>query len=148
LRMNVLTILTESGVLTPEDAKAVEEEARTTQAPIETLLEKRGITAQHILAKESEKYGIPAGSVPTTAIGRQTLDYIPEESAKHYGFVPLAVTDGALQVGITDPDNIEALDALQFISSRVGMPYKLFLITKSDFDRVLEEYGSLSEEVG
>ena len=31
--------------------------------------------------------------------------------------------DGALEVGITDPDNVEALDALQFISSKIGIPY-------------------------
>src|SRR6266481_2348775 len=146
--MNVLTILTEAGVLKPEDAKAIEAEALATQAPVETLLEKRGITSQHILAKESEKYGIPMRSVPATARGRGILDHIPEESARHYGFVPLAVMDGALEVGIVDPDNIEALDALQFISSRVGLPYKLFLISRGDFNRVIDEYGSLSDEVG
>lgn len=146
--MNVLTILTDAGVLKPEDAKAIEAEALATHAPVETLLEKRGITAQQVLAKESEKYGIPMRVVPAAARGREALDHIPEESARHYGFVPLAVADGALEVGIIDPDNIEALDALQFISSRVGLPYKLFLISKTDFDRVLDEYGNLSEEVG
>ena len=146
--MNVLTILTDAGVLKPEEAKAIQDESTATQAPIEALLEKRGITAQQILAKESEKYGIPMRVLPATARGREVLDHIPEESARHYGFVPLAVTDGALEVGIVDPDNIEALDALQFISSRVGLPYKLFLITKTDFERVIDEYGSLSEEVG
>ncbi|MDB5265551.1 MAG: ral secretion pathway protein [Parcubacteria group bacterium] len=146
--MNVLTILTDAGVLKPEDAKAIEAEALAKQTPIETLLEKRGITSQQVLAKESEKYGIPMRVVPATARGREALDHIPEESARHYGFVPLAVADGALEVGIVDPDNIEALDALQFISSRVGLPYKLFLISKNDFNRVIEEYGSLSDEVG
>jgi type IV pilus assembly protein PilB len=146
--MNVLTILTDAGVLKPEDAKAIEEESRTTQAPVETLLEKRGITSQQILAKESEKYGIPMRVVPTAPRGREALGHIPEESARHYGFVPLGVVEGALEVGIIDPDNIEALDALQFISSRVGLPYKLFLISKNDFNRVIDEYSSLSDEVG
>ena len=146
--MNVLTILTDAGLLKPEDAKAVEEEARISGAPIEMVLEKRGITSQQILEKESEKYGIPTRAVPAAARGRDVFERIPEESARHYGFVPLGVTDGALEVGITDPDNIEALDALQFISSRVGLPYKLFLISKSDFNRVIDEYGNLSEEVG
>jgi type IV pilus assembly protein PilB len=56
--------------------------------------------------------------------------------------------DGALEVGITDPDNIEALDALQFISGKIGMPYKIFLITKQDFDRVLDAYQNFSGEIG
>ncbi|KND50356.1 MAG: type IV pilus assembly protein PilB [Parcubacteria bacterium C7867-007] len=146
--MNVLSILTDAGVLKAEEATAIAEESRTTQTPVTTILEKRGITSEQILAKESERFGIPVRAVPNSARGREILDRIPEESARHYGFVPLSVVDGALEVGIIDPDNIEALDALQFISSRVGLPYKLFLISQVDFDRVLEEYGSLSEEVG
>lgn len=146
--MNILTILTDAGVLKPEDATAIAEESRTTQVAIDAILEKRGITPEEVLKRESDHYGIPSRSVPAAARGRQVLDQIPEESARHYGFVPLAVQDGALEVGIVDPDNIEALDALQFISSRVGLPYKLFLISKKDFDRVIDEYGSLSEEVG
>ena len=127
--MNVLSILTEAGVLKAEDATAIAEESRTTEVAIETILEKRGITSEQVLAKESERYGIPVRVLPAAARGREALDHIPEESARHYGFVPLDVVDGALEVGIVDPDYIEALDALQFISSRVGLPYMLFLIS-------------------
>ena len=61
--------------------------------------------------------------------------------------MPLDIIDGALDIGITDPDNIEAFDALQFISGKIGMPYKITLITKEDFDRVLDAYQNLSGEV-
>lgn len=49
---------------------------------------------------------------------------------------------------MTDPDNLEARDALTFISAKIGMPYKLFLITETDFDRLLTQYKGLSGEVG
>jgi hypothetical protein len=69
------------------------------------------------------------------------LRYVPEESARHYRFAraPLGrpLSDGVLEVGITDPDNLEARDALTFISAKVGMPYKLFLITETDFEKLL-----------
>jgi type IV pilus assembly protein PilB len=52
-----------------------------------------------------------------------------------------------LEVGITDPDNIEALDALNFISSKSGLPYKVFLISEKDYESVLEAYKGLSGEV-
>ena len=145
--MNILTILTDAGTLKPEEAKAIADEARTTETPVETLLIKRGITPEEILKKESEHYSIPMRIVPTTPIGKTTLQYIPLDSARHYGFVPIGLTEGALEVGIVNPDNIEALDALQFISTRAGMPYKLYLINQTDFDRVLEEYSNIGEEV-
>jgi type IV pilus assembly protein PilB len=106
-------------------------------------------TREQMLKAKSEKYGIPYRILPATdPASRKALEYIPQESSEHYEFAPIAITDGVLEVGIIDPDNIEALDALQFISTRAGMPYKLFLISQSDFDHVIEEYGSLTGEVG
>lgn len=86
--------------------------------------------------------------VPTRELGdsipSKVLEYIPEESADHYKVVPLGVVDGVLEVGALDPDDIEARDALTFISSRIGMPYKLFLISPEDFERGLSMYKGLS----
>jgi type IV pilus assembly protein PilB len=76
------------------------------------------------------------------------LRYIPEESARHYRFVPLSVADGVLEIGTTDPDNLEAAEALNFIATKTGLPYKLFLISDEDFDRVIGMYKGLSGEVG
>lgn len=146
--MNLVALLKDKGLLSQKDAEGVEEEARTTGATAESLLEKRGISLEKVYALATEKYGIPYRVLPGELSDQRALSYIPEESARHYQFVPIEVVDGALSVGILDPDNIEALDALQFISSRVGMPYKLFLITHADFDKVLQEYENLSGEVG
>ncbi|MDQ1299570.1 MAG: type pilus assembly protein PilB [Patescibacteria group bacterium] len=145
--MNLVALLKEKGILSPEDAQSVEDEARSTGFPIDTFLEKKGVSLEKAYAVVSEKYGIPYRALPNELKDQKALSYIPEESARHYEFVPIEVVDGALAVGILDPDNIEALDALQFISSRVGMPYKLFIISRNDFDKVLKEYENLSGEV-
>lgn len=146
--MNLVALLTEKGLLSAADATSVEEEVRTDGVTVDEALEKRGISSEKAYAVAAEKYGIPYRALPAELADQRALSYIPEESARHYEFVPIEVTDGALAVGILDPDNIEALDALQFISSRVGMPYKLFIISRSDFDKVLKEYENLSGEVG
>ncbi len=100
------------------------------------------------LAETGKKYGIPVRTLGDPPAAEEVFGYIPIDSARHYGFVPLDRADGALEIGITDPDNIEALDALQFISGKIGIPYKIFLITKQDFDRVIDAYQNLSGEVG
>ena len=52
-----------------------------------------------------------------------------------------------LEVGIVDPDNIEARDALNFIAAKKNIPYKMFLISQEDFQKVIESYKGLSGEV-
>ena len=146
--MDLVALLKDKGLLTPEDAASLETEARAGGTVLEEALVKHGITLEKAYQTAGEKYGIPYRALPAETADQRALEYIPEESARHYQFVPIEVADGALAVGILDPDNIEALDALQFISSRVGMPYKLFLISNADFDKVIREYENLSGEVG
>ncbi len=145
--MNLLTLLVESGTIKSEEVSVITEEARTKSMSVEGVLASRGISDEEILRVVGEHFSMPVRSLGQTPIGKEALEYIPEESAKHYQFTPIGLSEGALEVGIVDPDNIEALDALQFISTRVGIPYKLFIITRNDFDRALEEYGSLTGEV-
>jgi hypothetical protein len=87
---------------------------------------------------------IPTRSLKDIEVTGNILEYIPEESAEHYRIVPIGVKDGVLEVGATNPNDLEARDALNFISSRVGMPYKLFLISESDFVQMLDKYKGLS----
>lgn len=144
--MNVLPLLVEKGLLKANDAAAVEREAAASS--LEEALKKRGISMEDALKLASERYRIPYRAVSQGPINHAALAYVPEESARHYRFVPIGIEDGALLVGIADPDNISAMDAVQFTSVETGMPYKLFLISEADFDRVIKEYENLSGEVG
>ncbi len=145
--MNLLQLLTQKRVITHSDASAIEKENSSTGEGIEKLLVKRGLDAANILAVKGEHLKVPTRTVGEEKIPYEILKYIPEESAAHYRFVPLDIRDGVLEVGATDPDNMEALDALSFISGRVGMPFKVFLITEIDFEKVLQMYKGLSGEV-
>lgn len=77
----------------------------------------------------------------------KVLEFIPQDSAMHYRIVPLGVKDGVLEVGALDPSDLEARDALNFISAKIGMPYKLFEITEEDFANAIDKYQGLSGEV-
>ncbi|OGG53493.1 hypothetical protein A2851_04205 [Candidatus Kaiserbacteria bacterium RIFCSPHIGHO2_01_FULL_53_29] len=90
---------------------------------------------------------VPVRVVGDTRIAYEVLRYIPEESAMHYHLVPLGISEGVLEVGMLDPDDIGGIDALNFIARTSGMPFKIFRITQEDFDRVLEMYRGLGGEV-
>ncbi|MFA5291014.1 MAG: hypothetical protein WC385_01735, partial [Candidatus Paceibacterota bacterium] len=93
-------------------------------------------------------YDIPTKKLGNIKIPFDVLKYVPAESAGHYQFVPLSLTDGILEVGMVDPDDSEARDALQFIASRTGIPFKIFLISKKDFDIAVKSYEGFSGETG
>ncbi|MFO0718481.1 MAG: ATPase, T2SS/T4P/T4SS family [Candidatus Paceibacterota bacterium] len=145
--MSVLDILSEKKVITKKDISEIEKEMSSTDLSLEAVLIKRGISEQSILDAGGQYYGVPTRALGETKIPGEILGYIPEEAAVHYKFVPLGVKDGVLEAGMIDPDNIEARDALNFISSKINMPFKVFLILEKDFEKVMSMYKGLSEEV-
>lgn len=114
---------------------------------LESALISRGISESVILDAKSLYYGMPKRTVDPKMVTAEVLKYIPEDSAKHYHFIPIAMEDGALIVGITNPENIQAGDALQFIAEKHGIPYKLFVISEPAFSAVLAGYRGLSGQV-
>ena len=91
-------------------------------------------------------------NIPTRDLGGQkvpfeVLRYIPEYSASFYHFVPIGLVDHILEVGMVDPGDIEARDALQFIATKVGIPFKIFSISQADYESILALYANLPSQV-
>jgi type IV pilus assembly protein PilB len=145
--MNFLALLVSKGLLHAKDRVAIEAELAK-KRPLAEILAEYNIALPDALAKIASTYGLSSRVLGDPPANVEVFKFVPIDSALHYGFVPIDEVDGVLEVGTIDPDNIEALDALQFISSKIGKPYKIFLITKQDFDRVIEAYKNLSGEVG
>lgn len=146
--MDLLKLLSDKGVVDKGRLSTVEENMSKPGESLEGALIKAGIKLGDILAAKGDYYGIPTRELGQDSVPFDVLRFVPEESARHYRIAPLGVVDGALEVGVTNPDDLEARDALTFISSKVGMPYKIFLISDTDFEKLLQHYKGLSGEVG
>lgn len=112
----------------------------------ETLIES-GLSEETILEAKGEYLQMPVKKVNVEKISFDALKYISEDSAAHYHFAPIELQDGVLEVGVTDSENIQAMDALQFISAKIGIPFKIFLISQSDYKAIMETYKGLSTQV-
>lgn len=145
--MSILDVLIQKNTIDKKTATAVSEEMRLTGAPLEAILRKKGVKDADTLAAKGEMLGVPVQSIKDQTIPFDILKYIPEESATHYKVIPLSVRQSVLEVGMVDPDDIEARDALNFIAAKVNMPFKIFLISEEDFQMALGLYKGLSGEV-
>ncbi len=117
------------------------------QGNIEDALVAAGVSSDEILNAKSAYYNIPAKTPDPKKIGTDILKYIPEDSAIHYHFVPIGFEEGALLVGVTNPENIQSTDALQFIAEKHGVPFKLFVISEISYRAVMENYRGLNGQV-
>lgn len=145
--MDILQILVKKGVVQEKDTQTITDEATSTGSTLEETLIKRGVSTKDILSAKGQYFDIPVKSLDEQDVDPNVLQFIPEDSASHYHFIPIGVNDGVLEVGMLNPDDIEAKDALNFISSKLGMPFKVFLVTEVDFNKVFSLYKGLTSEV-
>ena len=144
--MSVLDILFQKKIISKDDVREIRKQI-SDGSVLDDALISHGVKPEDVLSARSEFLNVPVRTVAENSIPFEVLDYIPEESAVHYRFAPLGLIDGVLEVGLVDPDNMEARDALNFLAAKKNIPYKIFLITPDDFNKVLESYKGIAGEV-
>jgi len=146
--MSFLEELAKAGVIKESQIPEVKNLAKEKhEGDVDDALIEMGIPEDKILTTKGEYFLIPVKKVDLKAVSFDALKYIPEDSAKYYHFAPFGLSEGVLEVGIIDPENIQAMDALEFISAKLGIPFKIFLISKNDYKGVLDSYRGISTQV-
>ena len=78
--------------------------------------------------------------------------FIPHASAELYQIIPLEKKGDVLYVGAVDPNNLDARDALNFITTSQDLKYQVQKIEEKVFKTLLEQYGdadlSMEEVLG
>jgi type II secretory ATPase GspE/PulE/Tfp pilus assembly ATPase PilB-like protein len=98
------------------------------------------IDENKILKAKGDIFGIPTKDVNPRDVPSSVLKLIPIDAARIYQFIPIHLTDSFLEVGIIDPENVQAIDALTFITAKLNKPFKLFLIATSVYNKLINAY--------
>ncbi len=139
-------ILIKDGVVNANVLAQCKKEAETKGLFLDDVLLRHGVPESKLLNAKSQFFSIPVANLEGVHIPFDILRYIPEDSARHYGVAPLDFKDGVLEIGMIKPDDLVAREALQFLSSKLNLPFKIFLVKPSDFKSILQDYKSLGGE--
>lgn len=145
--MSVLDLLADQGAINRYQIDDILTKAETYEGDTDRVLLEMGVPGETIVAAKSKFFNLPVRSIDPQSISFDILKYIPEDSARYYKFLPIGVSEtGVLEVGLVNPGNTEARNALQFISSRNNIQYDVAIISQKDFEEVLEGYKGLGAE--
>jgi type IV pilus assembly protein PilB len=145
--MSLLDLLVDKKIIDKSSVVKIEKQLDTTGSTLDDILDEMGVSSDALLDAKGQYFNMPTKSLENYSVPFSVLKYISEDAASHYSFVPISFKEGVLEIGIVDPENIEARDALNFIAGKLNLPYKIFIISETDFRKVLESYKGLSGEV-
>ena len=92
----------------------------------------KNTTSKDVVQGVTENYRIPG----------KLLKFIPRDSAELYKIIPLKQEGTVLYVGAVDPNNLDARDALNFITTGQDLQYKIQKIEEKLFQVLLGQYDN------
>lgn len=141
----IIDILTKKGLLKISGIKDLEKEARSSGKEILDIVSEK-IGEKDLAQAKAEFSGFPLIDFSGKEIPADTLREIPWEAVNHYKFVPFSKKDDILKVGMVNPEDRKAQEALRFIGLRKNLKVKINTLLLSDFRKILSQYRSLREE--
>jgi type IV pilus assembly protein PilB len=144
----LLTYLVDNGLLNKNQLKDIAGEALNSVSQLESELIKRGlINPIDFLRAKSTVLEVPFLDLTGKKIEGAVLQEIPEDAVMHYKILPISREGNDLIVGMVDPEDVEAREALKFISLKSKFSPKVHVISETDFNAVSSQYRNLGKEV-
>lgn len=144
----LLKFLVDAGLLSAEQAEKLLREAQSLGKKVEDLVYDRRLVDDAELAKiKSRILNIPYTKVNLNEITPALLKNIPEEVVLNYKIAPLSRTPEMLVVGMVNPDDIKAQEALRFIAKQEKINLGVYLITPSDLEAIMRKYSPLNSQI-
>ena len=146
--MNFLQYLVQEKKITAEEAEKISQEQAKTGSHLEEILLKKKLLPEEVLFHlKGEFLSIPFLEKIPDVINPRVLNLVPFETAKQYQFVALEQKAKEIKIGMVYPQDIQAQEALRFLSRQSGLSYTISLITPSSYRRILSYYQTAEKEV-
>jgi type IV pilus assembly protein PilB len=131
-------LLTERALITQEEINALKEKSKKGGEPFLSLVIKEGGVSNEDLTKLFSIISkVPYVNLTNARVNSKILDLLPLEIAERYMAVPLGEMKSQLVVAMLDADNVQAVD---FLSNRIGRPLKVYLASQEGIENVLKQY--------
>ncbi|MFA6393923.1 MAG: ATPase, T2SS/T4P/T4SS family [Patescibacteria group bacterium] len=145
---NFLVGLVEKKKITEEQAGEIEKLMSETGKSPEELIADRGILdIEDIYSQKAGFFNLPYQSLIGKKIDEKILNFIPFEAAENYQIICFDKKENEFYLGLADPGNFKAIEAVDFLAKKKGVKVKYFFISSVSFDQALKQYRSLNQEV-
>lgn len=145
-QQKVEDVLVKDQVITAKELAELRAQSEKEGTPLLGLLVSSGkVTDEQLTKANAQVNKIPYVNLTSARIEPGVLDLLPEDVAERYMAVPLGEIQHRLVVAMLDAGNVQAVD---FLSNRIGRPLKVYAASESGIRQVLQQYkANISGEV-
>lgn len=140
--------LLEKGFITKEAlTQARAESVNTHRNLFDFLVGEKYINEEELTQARGLFFNLPYVDLRTRRITKDVLELITKETLATYKFVPFELVNNVLKVALTDPTNLAALGALEFLAQKRNSRLELYITSVTSFQSVFRKSESITKEV-
>ena len=111
------------------------------------LVAEKYISEEDLTRARGLFFNLPYVDLHNKNISKEAMAVASKETLSNYKFIPFEIKGSVLKVALTDPSNIAALEALEFLSQKRRYQMELFITSLSSFQSVFRKSASITTEV-
>ena len=145
----LLDKLMEQGLITSQQYQEILAKQESTNTPLEKIILGDNLVEPEEFAKvKGQVLNIPHVNLQDMPIEEAHLKFLPQDLALNYQMIVFGSKEDELQVGLVDPTNFQALEAIEYLARKNNLQVKYYVISTESFDWAIKKYETLSQEVG
>jgi len=143
----ILNLLVKNAKIAPDQLKQVKAQLLQGGSLESILAEMEIIDVEDLVKLRAKAAGLPYKNLLGEKVEPSVLNAIPVGVSENYKIVCFNKTGKKLQIGLVDPDDFKAIEAVNFLAKKDDLRVEFHLISELSFNTALKQYKTLSEEI-
>ena len=149
MRQEIINVLLERNIVQKNKMDDIINVSKEQGVSVEQYLIKNELIEEEDLAKlKGEIYNIDYVNLFDVKILTKVINIIPSETAKLYEIIVFDLVDNLLKVGIVDPKNFKAIEAVEFLAKKMNFEVEYNIISRNSLEIAFKHYYKMTEEIG
>lgn len=147
-QFELLKLLVDNKTLNLEQAIEIKKKLEEGNGVLEDILiSKKIIDSESLVKLRAGIYKLPSVSLLEKDIPGAVLNIISSEVAENYKIICFEKNGNKIKVGIIDPENFKAVEAVDYLAKGQNLEVEYFLISLESFRVAAKKYKSANDEL-
>jgi type IV pilus assembly protein PilB len=143
-----LELLVKKNIVSCDKIGEIKKSAESLKKTVEDfLIEKKILSLEKITELKAELSGLPYFDARSLNVEDEALNVIPLEVAENYKITCLEKDNKKIKVGLVDPYNSQALEAVNFLAQEQDLEVEYYLISEDGLNGIFTRRRNLQKEI-